>query len=347
MLSPKEKLPVDKDVKIPPAVLRASQAADALHKQVYETPDEIPNEGNQPPSPPVEQPPAPPSPPVAQPPAPPPPLEISQDEWKHRYESIKGRYEILTREQRSTNDRISQLEALLAAKEPAQPTTPAPISTAGLVTPDEEREYGPELVDLIGRKARMVADSTFMPIINELREKIGKLGGDVSIVRKSVDSSRFDALHEYLTKEIPNWQDINKDRKFLDWLALPDAYSGAIRQDMLNNAFQAVDAARVANFFKGFINDEAVTAPATAVVPAPAVPPVVPPAPAIDLKTLAAPGRAKAAARETPAEKPIISPAQISAFYADSAAGRYKGREVEQQANELAIFDAQREGRIK
>ena len=68
----------------------------------------------------------------------------------------------------------------------------------------------------------------------------------------------------------------------------------------------------------------------------------------LSLESFAAPGRAKtSAASSAPVEKPLITRAQISQFYADSASGKYRGREAEKNQLEAMIFDAEREGRIR
>ena len=75
--------------------------------------------------------------------------------------------------------------------------------------------------------------------------------------------------------------------------------------------------------------------------------PAQPPAGKVPLEAFAAPGRAKTAAATAPAEKPIITRAQIATFYADKAAGKYRGKEAEADRLERMIFEAQRDGRIQ
>ena len=136
----------------------------------------------------------------------------------------------------------------------------------------------------------------------------------------------------------------------MQWLALPDTYSGAIRHNLLKAAWERNDTPRAAAFFQGFLAEEAAVDPAARPPNGSRVPDValnggqrsngkVP------LETFAAPGRAKSAA-ETPAEKPLISRSQISAFYAQCSAGKFRGNEAERVRLEKMIFDAQAEGRI-
>ena len=144
-----------------------------------------------------------------------------------------------------------------------------------------------------------------------------------------------------LDRSLPQWRDINVMPEFHQWLALPDMYSGAIKHELLKTAYAQCNTPRVLSFFKGFLDQEAAYVP-QGQQPQPVA------NDRLSLEDLAAPGRAKtSAACQAPAEKPIITRAQISAFYADSASGKYRGREVEKNQLEKMIFEAEREGRIR
>ena len=148
---------------------------------------------------------------------------------------------------------------------------------------------------------------------------------------------------DHLDTKLANWREINVNDDFKEWLRLPDPYSGAIRFDMLRAAYAENNAPRVLAFFNGFLAEEAALAPSSG-EPDPTAETVK----KVPLETLAAPGRAKTAAgNNAPAEKPIFTRAQIAKFYADAAAGKYRGKEVERDRFEKQIFEAEREGRIR
>jgi hypothetical protein len=153
-------------------------------------------------------------------------------------------------------------------------------------------------------------------------------------------------LFENMDEAIPNWREVNASREFVEWLNLPDAYTGAIRQEILNNAFEQNNFPRVSAFFKGFLAELAAT-----VAPQSGEPEnkgtVVP---KLALETIVAPGRAKSAAATpplAPSEKPFITNSQIAKFYTDVSAGRYKGREAAAKEFEASIFQAVNEGRVR
>ena len=112
---------------------------------------------------------------------------------------------------------------------------------------------------------------------------------------------------------------------------------------MLQEAHRNGEAQRVLQFFKGFLSDEAVTAPAgdqpgkVTSLGNEKTP----------LENFAAPGRAKApAASSAPGEKETISRAQIANFYRMVNQGHYRGNDAEKNRLEQMIFDAERDGRI-
>lgn len=128
-------------------------------------------------------------------------------------------------------------------------------------------------------------------------------------------------LETTLDTQVPSWRDVNVAQEFHSWLALPDLFSGAIRHELLKAAYEQNDTPRVLAFFKGFLAQEAASAPAPygQTQPAPADATQGDASGKIPLETFAAPGRAKtAAAPVAPAEKPTFTHAQIAKFYADS-----------------------------
>lgn len=128
-------------------------------------------------------------------------------------------------------------------------------------------------------------------------------------------------LETTLDTQVPSWRDVNVAQEFHSWLALPDLFSGAIRHELLKAAYEQNDTPRVLAFFKGFLAQEAASAPAPygQTQPAPADATQGDASGKIPLETFAAPGRAKtAAATGAPAEKPTFTHAQIAKFYADS-----------------------------
>jgi hypothetical protein len=334
-------LNVDTNVRLPPSVRAAAELSNRLVEQIYgtdakpETTEETPPETAQAEAPKEEAPKT--EAPKAEPP------KTEEIDWERRYKTMKGRYDAeigpMRTRMRDLNDVIASLRAEIEQLKTAPKEAPAPKQ---LITPQEEEEFGKELLDVVGKKAQEIVLSQYAPALAAYEEKIKGLEAKLGSVTDTVVTNTRERMFNTLSQRVPNWRELNTNEEFLGWLQDVDTYSGQVRQSLLDTAFKSNDAARVAAFFEGFLREAAATAPKSETQ----VPPVtVPGKPS--LKEFAAPGKATSAAPQRPAEKPIITRAQIAKFYADVAAGRYRGRETEQRSFEAQVFAAQQEGRVQ
>lgn len=349
--------PEDPNVRVPDHVRRAAERAAEIHNQAY-TPEAQPQPVPEVPSPPLQpeaqpQPephqPSPPLQPEAQPqefPAPKPGEEnVSAEEWRHRFLSMQGRYNAQVRTTASMEEQMRQLgeelvrtQNLIQQPAPAS-AQPAPRDHGNLITDEDRANYGDELIDLASRAAR----AAVTPELEQLRAENQRLTQRVTHTGKK-------ELFSVLDRGLPNWRQINTSVQFKAWLRLPNVYTGQVRQQMLNAAVNGAEAPKVLALFKDFLAEAAATGQTA---PAPQIeqpqPLPAPRTPAVDLETLAAPGRARPASGDSqvPVEKPIYSRAQISKFYDDKRRGFYAGRDAEVAAFEADLTVAQREGRIR
>jgi hypothetical protein len=257
---------------------------------------------------------------------------------------MRGRNDRNERIVQQLTSQVSSMQSVMATMStpPASGDPAAAVPVSRSITDDEEREYGSEFLDVVGRQARDAFNPEVAAIKKQMDSLQSRLNGVTGVVSADARTRMFTALDE----RIPAWRVTNDDPNFLSWLQLPDPYSGAIRQGLLNAAFERNDGSRVLAFFNGFLAEEAAVDPAPSVPDLAASDPL--PAPKVPLADLAAPGRAKTPAGGTPpVEKPIISRAQIAQFYADVNSGKYRGRDAEKNENEQIIFSAQAEGRLR
>lgn len=341
----------DPNINIPSAVKSSSSRADELHKAIYGPKDDAPNPDNENESKEV-------TPPSDEDAAKQTSQEGASDEqvpeagarrepddesWEHRYKSMKGRFERSEAHNRSLLERISAMEHTIAnlkmqGSAPRQQAQEDDPDTS--LSPDEVNDYGEDFLKVVGKKAR----AEIAPILRQYQDEIASLKEQLQGVGGFVAKNAKERMHASLDERCPTWRQLNNDQNFIDWLKLPDTYSGAIRHNLLKEAYEQNDTPRVLAFFNGFLAEEAAVAPANRREPDPDAKVVG----KVPLKDLAAPGRAKtAAASGAPAEKPFFTRADIAKFYADVASGKYRGRDAEKNRVEQQIFDAEREGRIR
>src|SRR5262245_51787741 len=110
------------------------------------------------------------------------------------------------------------------------------------LTLDDERNFGPELLDVATRAAR-----------HAMAPEMQRLHNENLALQNQLDVTTKMSIDQMLDREVPNWRAINSDERFHQWLLLPDPYSGVIRDRLLKDAAAAGDAQRVANFFRGYL----------------------------------------------------------------------------------------------
>ena len=215
----------------------------------------------------------------------------------------------------------------------------APVDS--LITQEEIDEFGPDLVDLIGRKAKEL----YGPVINSLQSEVTSLKGQMGGVTQSVETTARERLLTKLDSEIEDWRVVNSSQDFIDWLDHVDPYSGEQRGRMLRLAYDKNDTERVMAFFTGFLAEHAAIQPTSDTFGS-AAPARTPP---VSLDDHVAPGRRKHSVSGTGAqkEKRIWTQAQIAAFYREVHQGKFRSREGEQRTTEKDILSAATEGRIR
>lgn len=324
--------PIDESVKIPAAVQAAARAAEAFYQQQPQ-PNEPANADLQPDPEPVEpiapaQVSADPQP--ANEPANDPPAPANDVNWEHRYRSMEGRVRQLTD---VNNNLINQVQSLSSTvtqlQQPVEPFKP-------MITDEERKAYGDDLLSVVERKAL----EAVQPRMNQLAQENNQL-------KQRLQRDEANHIYSFLSAQLPNWAEINTHPDFIAWLNLPDVYSGHVKAGMLRAAFAAGDAGRVLAFFTGFLETHPEHRGQTP-QPSPAANAPKRQA-AVDLKSLAAPGKARPAGGNAPLpdEKPVYTTTQIDRFYDRVRRNGYAGREAEKNAEEARIFAAIREGRVR
>jgi hypothetical protein len=352
---PIAKLPADMDT-VPDAVKKRAAAVDAMYKKPVESPagqKDTPSPSKEVAPPPSETPPealAPQAPAEAPPvigsasvdQAPPP---SSGDEnaqtWKHQSLTWQGRYNASQKTIGELQEQMTQLGnellQLQRAVTPERRQQAPPLPPQNYLTEQDVQNYGSELIDLTQRAAAHVV----APQLQRIEEENARL--HERIVRESRR-----ALDQAVELAVPDFREIDQNPRWHRWLLSVDLLSGRVRQQLLNEAISAANAPRVISFFRGFLQEEVATGHTE---PAPIARQAAPPrAAAIDLTSIAAPGRARPAGggdASLPPDKPIYTRAQIAQLYDQQRRGAYVGREAEWSRQEADIIAAGREGRIR
>jgi len=263
-------------------------------------------------------------------------------DWEQRYRSLEGKYRAevprlheTLKELRTT---VSALESKVSAPPPA-PVPETPKQKAKLVTDEDARTFGPDLLDVIKRQAQEIADdlvsareTTLQTEIQKLAAENEKLRSQIGDVSKSQQATAQDSYLAHLARLIPDWSEVNVNPEFLAWLDEVDPLTGMKRQVYLDNAYQTLDANRTAVLFNAWKATKAPTPPASQTPPQPQTPQ------SNELARQITPGKSKST--PPPPADPntrVWSTSDIEKFYADVRRGGVSGEDAARIEKEIDL----------
>lgn len=264
----------------------------------------------------------------------------NSETYAQRWRSLQGSYNAEVRARNELQNRVQQMEQLLASlsAQQQQAATPQPQATK-FVTEKDVEEYG-ESIDMMRKVTREelgVVAQRIAQIESALRQMQTNVVPQVQAVAQRQQVTSEQQFWADLGNAVPNFREINGNEAFQSWLLEADPLTGITRQTYLDDAQRALDARRVANFFRTWleITGQASVAQSTGRTAS------------SELEKQVAPGRSRGSGTPAASNKAkTYSPQDIQKFFNDVRSGKYKGREQERDRIERDIFAAQRENRI-
>jgi hypothetical protein len=218
----------------------------------------------------------------------------------------------------SAEARVKELDGQLARKVEA--------GDLNSLTDEDKKLAGADLLKVITKAAREVA-------AHEVDAKLKPLATRLTGFER-LSEAQYDSLIDH---EIPDFDAQNNDPQFLAWLQGADPATGRIRNDLLQDAHNAMQGYRTVEIFRAFREKREIGARQ----PTPLVPPGAEPRldPPRDAGTPPPPA--------DPLEGPVVYRVDISRFYREKREGKWKGREEEARKYELQISKALAENRVR
>lgn len=274
-------------------------------------------------------------------------------QMQQRLSSLEGMFNRTVADLTTEKARTATLERIVAqrAQLPTAPAAPAPPQP--LITAEDRKEFGEDFIDLCTRVARQ----QFEPLVQSLVARVARLEQGVQTTQRTVaqvtervEETAQDKFFGKMFQLVPDWESLNVDKIFLDWLQKPDIYTGTVKQELLQQALAKWDAERVAAFFTAFKNESGTATPATPPAqsaPAPAPAPAAPPQPApVDPRQFISPSSAApASVSPNPPGGKIWSTADVNGLYDGLMKGKISREDFNVQ--EAALMQAVREGRLR
>jgi chemotaxis protein histidine kinase CheA len=271
--------------------------------------------------------------------------KVPEETVLQKYKTLQGMYNAevprLHAQNKELNQRVQQMEQLLAslsAQQAAAPQTLAQVEK--LVTDKDVEEYG-ESLDVMRKVSREELGSVASRIAqleNMLKQIQTTVVPQVQNVAHKQAVSAEQSFWADLTKAVPNWREVNDNQDFQTWLLDVDPLTGISRQTYLEDAQRSLDANRVSNFFRTWleISGQATVAQNNGRA-----------AVSSELEKQVTPGRSRNSGAPAGNKAKVYTPSDITKFFNDVRSGKYRGREQERDRIERDIFAAQRENRIQ
>lgn len=176
--------------------------------------------------------------------------EPSSGDWEHKYKVLKGKYDKevprLTRELRTVKQEKDQLMQRISLLEQVVSEVMAKGGMATSQAPKQEEE-DEELL-----RVKEDYPEIYKAVTKLVERKLTReVKPEIEQVKATTTQSAF---YTRLASLVPQWQTINSDPDFLDWLSYPsEELPTKTRHQLMLLAFQEGDADAVATFFKRFI----------------------------------------------------------------------------------------------
>lgn len=264
-----------------------------------------------------------------------PPPQQSQDvNWEHKFRTLQGLFNAeVPKLQQQVKDLTGRYQEAIVqlekrATQPTEPEKKAPVAD-----PKDVENFGSDLVDMVQRVTQAVTATVAQrmdTMASTFEQRLSGLERAIQGTNKTVELTAEQLFFQELSAAVPNWKEINADQRFLDWLAEVDPVYGQPRQVALDAAQQSLNPTRASNVFKAFAKTIA-----------------TPAAPKVDPLSKQVSPSAAASAPPQPTEKQILTQQQVSAFYADVAKGKYRGREAEVERLNAIVNEALADGRVR
>lgn len=267
-----------------------------------------------------------------------PPAEpvVHNDNWEHKYNVLKGKYDsevpLLNSQVRTLTDEIKNLQAVVLTL--SQKAEDEPGYQGSFTVEQEDAEgmdhFRSEYPD-VAKYVDAVIRSSSTQIA---RDQIGPVAAKIEGVEKTINETKAMEFERELTNAVPDWRSINMKPEFMTWLSEVEPFSGQTRLALLRNAHAAQNTETVIKIFKAFA-DEGKPREGAGVS-----------AIQEDLTTLAPSTTPSPAVTVTPQAVKRVSRDFIKKFYNDLALGRYSDMPTEAEAISKEINKAIRENRI-
>lgn len=178
------------------------------------------------------------------------------DRWEAKYKTLQSKYDAevprlhqQNRELGTQLDRLQMQVESLSAK--PEPTEEPKQEIHRSVSEQDEETFGKDLIDLQRRVTREETAKLHAQI-EGMKNELVTLRKENSSLKQATNHTAMSQYMMDLNRMVPDWETINTDEGWLNWLAVEDPITGMTRQQALDSANNRQDASRVSAIFNAY-----------------------------------------------------------------------------------------------
>jgi hypothetical protein len=173
--------------------------------------------------------------------------DASEETWEKRFIALQGKFTAevprYAEQLRKANESIESLrkqnELLMQAPEPQE---------VQKVTSEDEEAFGSDLIELVRKVSKQEAAQAAKTATAEVQ----KVANKIQSVEQAQAATAGDRFMSEVATAVPDWEVVNADSRWLDWLGEYSPETGAPRQVALDHAQSNLDSARTIALFNTF-----------------------------------------------------------------------------------------------
>lgn len=256
--------------------------------------------------------------------------EPESDEWRHKYNTLKGKFDAeVPRLYQALKERDAQLQSLLSRLEQLE-KQPEQTTEEPLVTKKDEEEFGADLVSMVRRAAKEEVRVAVAAVMKEFDSKFSAFLQQVNAVQTKVQMSEAERFWNRVRSLVPDWDNVDTDPDWIDFLDTSPDYTTETYRELATKAIQASQAEKVAKLVEIWRGNKN---------PAPSVT-----VPNPELQRQVAPSTVKSSTPVQPAKK-IYTREEYEALYDVRNEQRYGAKRAAEMRAEADLAVA--EGRVR
>lgn len=257
------------------------------------------------------------------------PVDAAAEEtWQQKYRTLKGMYDAeVPRLHSQVKELTARMEQFQRDAEATKPEPKPAYVPEQLVTDEDVQAFGEDLIEVQRKVAREVAGE-FRRDLDSLKAENEELRKQLTATGSQVNEASFE---QRLHRLVPNFQEVNSDPKWIDWLDEVDPLLRAPRKVVAQEAFNRADAEGVKYYVDLFLNNTGSVAPNSK---------------ATELQRQIQPNRSASATAQPSPKGRNFTNADIEKMFQKAADLSGKGRIEEALKLEAEIDAAYMEGRV-